>query len=173
MLSLALWILLSPNPQGAAAFARGDYVQAERLFALAWRVRPHANVASNLGAVARRLGRGRDAEHWFDRVYEMRREQFGEEHPDTVIALNNRGVARRQLGQLQAARADFQRALALVTAGSKDQASILANLGALALEQARLGEASRLCGQAFQLHPESARDCRASIDRVSITAGER
>ena len=172
MFTLVTWLLLSSSPLGAAAFARGDYAVAEKFFLAAWQLHPDANTASNLGAVSRRLHKLADAERWFDTVFALRLKQLGASHADTVIALNNRGVARLALGHPHQARADLEAALARVRAHTADHAAILANLGDVALQQARLGEASRLCLQAFQIDPGRSRACREGVGRVAISAVE-
>jgi tetratricopeptide (TPR) repeat protein len=171
MLTLAFWILVSSNELGAAAFARGQFALAEHLFTLAWDLAPAPNIASNRGAVARRLGKPAEAEHWFDTVYTLRRQRLGDAHPDTVMALNNRAVARAALGRLREARADYQQALSLVHPGSADHAAILANLGDLAFEQARLHEARTLCAQALALNARA--QCQQRLERVSVDARTR
>lgn len=212
--TLMLWLLLPPtavNQIGAEAFARGQFIAAQRLFALAWSGLPRANVASNLGATARRLGEWDAAERWFTTVIELRTASLGPAHADTAIAWNNRGEARMHQGRLTEARADLSHALAFTELSAADRAAVLHNLGDLnrrerqwtdakqvlelslalrpsatltatllatvlaemgevALDRARLGEAMRLCRQAVALAPAwgPARRCRERVQAVAV-----
>jgi tetratricopeptide (TPR) repeat protein len=169
MLLLALFFLAGANQLGAAAFAQGDYAAAGRWFSLAWEVAPRSNVASNLGAVARRLSDWPQAEHWFGQAYALRKQQLGVAHADTLIALNNRAVARLALGRWSEARRDLETALQNVEAGSADHAAMLANLGDLDLRQARLAEAEAHCREAWRIDRAFGAQCLTRLERLAVS----
>ena len=158
MHELALWLLwpaASVTQLGAGAFARGEFAAAEQLFLMAWQARPHANIASNLAATARRRGNWPVAERWFTEVIERRALALGTSHADTAMAWNNRGETRLRMGRYGEAREDFKLALTLSHVDS-DSAVMLHNLGDLERSVGRFTEARQALEESLRRRPGAA-----------------
>jgi tetratricopeptide (TPR) repeat protein len=85
-----------------------------------------------------------------------------------VEALNALGIAYAQAGQLDAARATFERVLAVNAASSVPRE----NLGLLALDRGDLAEARRQFDQAIEVNPASSR-AHGGLGNVALRAGDR
>ncbi|MCO4771445.1 MAG: tetratricopeptide repeat protein [Deltaproteobacteria bacterium] len=150
--ALALWeraIELEPGMThllGNLALAchhLGDDDEADRLFSRALREAPgkfttHANRAVFL----QDLGRHAEAVEACDEALSIR--------ADSALLLNNRGVSRMELGDLEGARVDYERALESGP-GRQLDTYIRANLARVDRGGATLDEASRLFRQGAEL----------------------
>ncbi len=93
------------------------------------------------------------AEQGYAQVVELLKNNVGETHPDTIVAINSMGAAAYQNGDLNDARADWLRALdaskKIFDPGSPPIATVENNLGRLLLETGDLAEAEPLLRDAL------------------------
>ena len=90
---------------GQSALDSHDDRTAQRLYSCALELgSTNADVAYNLGNIAGRAGRSRDAIRHYDAAVKL--------NPDLALAYYNRGVQRRRTGDESGARADIRTAIA-------------------------------------------------------------
>jgi serine/threonine-protein kinase len=107
----------TPAPAGASR----DQVTAKDLLAtgtarieeLGGQPIVQAQMLDALGRVNEQLGRYGDAERMLRRALDLRRRQFGDNHPDVATSLNNLAVVIRQTGQRAEAMRLHREALAI------------------------------------------------------------
>jgi tetratricopeptide (TPR) repeat protein len=145
-------------------YAQREFAAAEPLFrqALDLRGRVHANHASSdvaatqasLGGVLRSLGRLAEADVLLSQALETRRTLLGEDHPATLVSLNELGLLRREQGRDAEAVGLLREVLTVRQARDplhRDTAASTINL-ALALQATgELDEAEALCEQALAI----------------------
>jgi CHAT domain-containing protein/tetratricopeptide (TPR) repeat protein len=110
---------------------------------------------NNLGNLLQSLGNLEKAETILERALAIRRELYGESHPDVATSLNNLAVTVDERGDAGRARDLYEQALAMrrkvLPPGHPRIASTLNNLGQLRMTLGDLDEARPLLEQALAL----------------------
>ncbi|MBX7082956.1 MAG: tetratricopeptide repeat protein, partial [Nannocystaceae bacterium] len=133
--------------------ARRGYVEAQELCA---RVQPPegcTNLVSHLADVAAAAGDLHEAEQLFEQALQEQRMRFGEDHPSTALRIAAVATVQRKLGALTQARANFDRAIAILAAIDPRQADIAAIKNNRAVVELFLGDL-----------PAAERDFQAALD---------
>lgn len=114
-----------------------------------------AATRSMLGEVCLRLGEHQQAETHLKRTWELRRQELGEEHRDTVIAMNDLAVLYQTRGRYDEAEALHSRSLELSRrVFGEEHAQTLISMNALALlykSRGRYDEAEPLMRRTLEL----------------------
>ncbi|KAG2489758.1 hypothetical protein HYH03_011710 [Edaphochlamys debaryana] len=127
-----------------------------------------AAAAATAAAALTNRGRSTEAEPLYWQALELRRRVLGEEHPDTVTALNNLAICINEQGRHTEAEPLYRQALDMrrrvLGKEHPDTAASVQNLAICIDNQGRYAEAERLYRQALELkrrvlgeeHPDTA-----------------
>jgi tetratricopeptide (TPR) repeat protein/tRNA A-37 threonylcarbamoyl transferase component Bud32 len=128
-----------------------------------------ASIRGTIGNAYKGLGKYDLALEQAEQTLSIRRELLGEEHPDTMTAMNNVGELYEKLGRLAEAEPLYVRCLEFSrrTRGEDDRELLgsLNNLGMLNLKLARYAEAERLMREALA----TAERGRGADDPITLT----
>lgn len=102
------------------------------------------------------LGRPREGVPLVERALAIRREMFGDDHPDVALAWTDLGIARQAAGDLSSAEVDLRRGVeaSRVAFGENEPASLAEALAALAdclVRRGKSGEARALYEEAVAI----------------------
>jgi eukaryotic-like serine/threonine-protein kinase len=114
-----------------------------------------ASIRNTLGVTYRNLGKYKAAEPHLERAIELRRGQFGEEHPDTLHSMNNLGWLYNDQGRYKEAEPLFVKVLEIsrrvLGEEHPDTLGYMACLGWLYSMQGRYNEAEPLLVKALEI----------------------
>ncbi|MCC7483575.1 MAG: tetratricopeptide repeat protein [Burkholderiales bacterium] len=146
----------------AAARARGagDLAAAELRYREILALEPaHAAALHDLGVIAARSGRLREAAGWYERALAA--------NPEAPATYNNLGVALMELGEPDRAIAHLRKALEL----KPDYRSALGNLGSLLMASGDAAGALACHRRAAELDPDDAAACRKAARAMLLARG--
>ena len=111
-----------------------------------------ASLLAVIGKAYREIGFNERAASLCETVVTLRRTALGSGHPDTLKAINCRGIARMAIGELEAAERDFRAALAGLEQAlgehHEDTLTAVTNLGALLIRKGQLDDAEHYARRA-------------------------
>jgi tetratricopeptide (TPR) repeat protein len=144
--------------------AKADYLRALDIFSHAGDVEREglASAHHDLGFLAFHEGDNATALSEYRKAYDIKQALFGDVHPSTLNSLNMIAQTEQALGDLDAARADFEKVLRLRVQVLGAESSVVAHtendLGALLQDQGDFTEAERHYRIAYTLHAKLSPD---------------
>ena len=165
------------NNQAAALSAQGEFDAAERLFRAALALCAHddlmtADVASNLGALCKRLNRYPEAEQLYRRALDLRRQRLPSLRPEIADSMNNLAEVYRLEGRYWEARNLAEaaaHALQRADPGSPNMPILLTNWAGLERDLQHHDRAEQVLQQARRLAEKSGDSGRNSLALVMNT----
>ncbi|HSZ29284.1 MAG TPA: tetratricopeptide repeat protein [Pseudonocardiaceae bacterium] len=139
-----------------------------------------ARDADTIASLAYTQGRYSLAERAWTQIYEARRDEHGEEHPDTLTSRNNRALALGELGRLEEAETEHRAVLQIRQRALSEEhpdtlisrnnlASVLRGLGRLEEAEAEHRAEFQICRRVLgEEHP----DTLASLHNLASVLGE-